>query len=71
MFDVAHYCKTVEDCDPIRVTGKVIQVVGTIIEGDVPDCSIGQLCEILPGGDEAPVPAEIVGFHRDRVLIMR
>ena len=70
MFDAAHYSKLISDCDPIRVQGRVIQVLGTIIEGDVPDCSIGQLCEILPGGDEPPLLAEIVGFHRERVLIM-
>jgi flagellum-specific ATP synthase len=67
---LSHYAKLVQDCDTIRVQGRVIQVAGTIIEGDVPDCAIGQLCEILPGGDGAPILAEIVGFHRDRVLIM-
>lgn len=67
---LGHYEKLIEDCDPIRVQGRVIQVAGTIIEGDVPDCSIGQLCEILPGGHVEPIKAEIVGFHRDRVLIM-
>ena len=70
MFDADHYCKLIEDCDPVRVEGRVLQVVGTIIEGDVPDCSIGQLCEIIPGGNAEPILAEIVGFHRDRVLIM-
>lgn len=67
---LSRYIKLIEDSDPIRVQGRVIQVVGTIIEGDVPDCSIGQLCEILPGGTAPALLAEIVGFHRDRVLIM-
>lgn len=70
MFDSAHYAMLIADCDPIRVQGHVIQVVGTIIEGDVPDCAIGQLCELIPGPEDPPILAEIVGFHRDRVLIM-
>lgn len=70
MFDADHYVKLVEDGDPIRVEGRVIQVIGTIIEGSVPDCSIGQLCEIIPGGGEPAILSEIVGFHRDHVLIM-
>lgn len=69
MFDARHYLNLVEDAEPIKVLGRVIQVVGTIIEGEVPDCSIGQLCEIDPGSGH-PVLAEIVGFHRDRALIM-
>lgn len=70
MFDSDHYVNVIEDGDPIRVEGRVIQVIGTIIEGAVPDCSIGQLCEVIPGGGEPSILAEIVGFHRDRVLIM-
>lgn len=69
-FNSDHYLKLIEDSEPVRARGRVIQVVGTIIEGSVPDCSIGQLCEILPGGADPPVMAEVVGFHRDRVLIM-
>ena len=70
MFDADHYLKIIEDSDPIKVEGRVIQVVGTIVEGDVPDCSIGQLCQIIPSESEPPVMAEVVGFRRDRVLIM-
>lgn len=70
MFDADHYLKLIDDCDPIRVEGRVVQIVGTIIEGDVPECSIGQLCEIVTDRNDPPVLAEIVGFHRDRVMIM-
>ena len=69
-FDGAHYLRVLEACDPIQVEGRVVDVVGTVIEGHVPDCSIGQLCEIFPGGGERALDAEIVGFRGDRVLIM-
>lgn len=69
-FDPSHYLNLIESCDPIRAEGRVRKVIGTVIEGTLPDCTIGQLCEILPGGKEAPLRAEVVGFHHDRVLIM-
>src|SRR6185295_3034257 len=69
-FSAAHYLRAIEETDPIRSEGRVLQVIGTVIEGMLPDCAIGQLCEIRPFGDEAPLRAEVVGFHRDRVQIM-
>lgn len=70
MFDADSYLRIVKEADPVRAEGQVLQVVGTVIEGTLPDCSIGQICEILPGGAAAPLLAEVVGFHRDHVLIM-
>lgn len=70
MFNAEHYLRTIESTETIRTEGRVIQVIGTVIEGTLPDCSIGQLCQIMPGGGEAPLKAEVVGFRRDRALIM-
>lgn len=69
-FNAESYLHLIERADTIRAEGRVLQVVGTVIEGTLPDCSIGQLCEIFPGGNEAPLMAEVVGFHRSHVLIM-
>lgn len=70
MFKAETYCRTIEAADPIRAEGQVSQVIGTVIEGTLPDCAIGQICLIMTGGNEPPLRAEVVGFHRDRVLIM-
>jgi flagellum-specific ATP synthase len=70
MFKAEHYLRIIKDADTIHTEGRVTQVIGTVIEGTLPDCSIGQLCQILPGGPESALRAEVVGFHRDRVLIM-
>ena len=70
MFKADHYLRLIRDADTIHTEGRVIQVIGTVIEGTLPDCSIGQLCQILPGGPESALRAEVVGFHRDRGLIM-
>jgi flagellum-specific ATP synthase len=54
---------------PIRLHGKVTQVVGLVIEGYCPDTSVGAICEIKPlVGD--PIPAEVVGFRNNKTLLM-
>ena len=70
MFQPDRILRTLEQADPIRARGHVTQVVGTVIEGILPDCAIGQMCRIDGGPGAAPLRAEVVGFHRDRVLIM-
>jgi len=70
VFKAEQYLRMIAGADPIRTEGRVVQVIGTVIEGTLPDCAVGQLCEILPGGNEAPLRAEVVGFRRDHVLIM-
>ena len=70
MFNADNYLRTIQETDTIRTEGRVVQVIGTVIEGTLPDCSIGQLCQIAPGGGEPPLRAEVVGFRHNRVLIM-
>jgi flagellum-specific ATP synthase len=70
MFNADHYLRVIRETDPIRSEGRVLQVIGTVIEGTLPDCAVGQLCQIITHRDDPPLRAEVVGFHRDRVLIM-
>jgi len=56
--------------ETIAVTGRVTQVIGTIIEGMVPDCSIGRMCEIVASPFDPPLKAEVVGFRNERALMM-
>lgn len=60
----------VERTDPMEVTGHVVRVVGTVIEGLMADCAVGQMCRIEPEGSREPVLAEIVGFQDHRVILM-
>ena len=49
--------------------GKVLQIVGMIIEVSGLECSIGDVCEItLSGGEKAA--AEVVGFREGKTLLM-
>ncbi|MBN1517312.1 FliI/YscN family ATPase [Candidatus Sumerlaeota bacterium] len=65
-----NYERTVEGLETIQASGKVTQVVGTVIEGHCPDASVGRLCEIYSSHSDEPVFAEIVGFREDKVILM-
>jgi flagellum-specific ATP synthase len=56
--------------DPVRVTGRVAQVVGLVVEATGLSASVGEVCEIHPGRTQAASRAEVVGFRGDRVLLM-
>jgi flagellum-specific ATP synthase len=63
------YRAALESVKPIRLHGKVTQVVGLVIEGYCPDTSVGAICEIRPQAGE-PIPAEVVGFRNNKALLM-
>ncbi len=54
----------------ITVYGKVVNAIGLTIEGTGPQVSLGQSCRILKESGETITEAEVVGFHRDRVMLM-
>ncbi len=60
----------IKGINPIKVSGKVIQIVGLVVEGYCPTATVGTLCELLPLDGGEPVPAEVVGFRDSRALLM-
>ena len=61
----------INDCEVIKMSGKVTQVIGLVIECKGPHVSIGELCYVssrFPGVE--PIPAEVVGFREGNVLLM-
>lgn len=68
-FDFSPYKKILDNARTIQKVGKVIEIIGLIIEADGPKSSIGDLCYIMGDNDE-PIQAEVVGFREDRVLLM-
>lgn len=63
------YRLALKNTKPVRLHGKVTQVVGLVIEGYCPDTSVGAICEIKPvEGD--PILAEVVGFRNNKTLLM-
>jgi flagellum-specific ATP synthase len=67
--DLSKYQQSIRDCKTLRISGKIIQVVGLTIEAIGLDCKIGEVCEIRTK-DKKPLMAEVVGFRDDRVLLM-
>ncbi len=68
--DLAKYHRIMEQINPIRVNGKVSEIVGLVVEGHGPAASIGEVCGIFPAGQEKPLSAEVVGFKNGKVLLM-
>ncbi|MFP4481827.1 MAG: flagellar protein export ATPase FliI [Thermovirgaceae bacterium] len=55
----------------VPVNGKVVEVIGIVIESKGPDIQIGDLCEVRTRNrGEPPLSCEVVGFRGDRVLLM-
>ena len=53
-----------------RHVGRVTEVIGLVIESLGPPARIGEICTVYPGGPDAGVPAEVVGFRSERLLLM-
>jgi flagellum-specific ATP synthase len=70
MIDFAKYHRTLGQMNPIRIHGKVTEIIGLVVEGNGPAASIGELCGIFPSGSAKPVAAEVVGFKKGKVLLM-
>jgi len=68
--DFEKYHRAAERADLVKVIGKVMQVVGLIIEAQVQGVSIGDLCSLRLGKGDIESHAEVVGFREGRVLLM-
>ncbi|MEK3722163.1 flagellar protein export ATPase FliI [Paenibacillus sp. FSL H8-0034] len=68
--NASKYIEHLRQLDPIRVNGKVTQVIGLTVESEGPDASIGDVCYIYPFKSNKPLKAEVVGFKNNRVLLM-
>ena len=69
--NLTKFSRAIEDAEPIKMNGKVTQVIGLVIEAKGPNVSLGELCYIksrFPNVE--PIPAEVVGFREGLVLLM-
>lgn len=65
----ASYLNAVANLEPMRVHGKIAEVIGLLIESTGPYASIGDVCTIEKNGSVLG-RAEVVGFRKDRTLLM-
>ncbi|RMF47426.1 MAG: FliI/YscN family ATPase [Deltaproteobacteria bacterium] len=65
-----HLFEKLSRLKPMKVCGKVVQIVGLVVEGYCPTAAVGSLCQLEPLNGEPPVLAEVVGFKGERALLM-
>jgi len=70
VIDLSRYETILNRINPIRVNGKVSEIIGLMVQGNGPAASIGEVCGIVPLNSDKPVEAEVVGFKNGRVLLM-
>ena len=63
------YLNAISNAEPVRVHGKITEVIGLLIESTGPSASVGDICNIEKNGVIAG-RAEVVGFRKDRTLLM-
>lgn len=70
MIDFKKYHALLNQINPIRIHGKVSEIIGLVVEGHGPAASIGEMCEIFPDNVDKAIRAEVVGFKNGKVLLM-
>lgn len=68
--DFDKYLGVIEAGEMMKVGGKITQIVGLVIESQGPSVNLGDLCYIRARNDDSVIPAEVVGFRNERVLLM-
>ncbi len=64
------YAGRIRNAGTIKQSGRVVQIVGLIIESIGPAVSVGDLCQIENPENGEKVRAEVVGFRDNRTLLM-
>jgi len=67
--DLSRYRELLASATPMRVQGRVAQVVGLLAEVEGIPGRLGEMCSIERATGE-PIEAEIVGFRGERTLVM-
>jgi type III secretion protein N (ATPase) len=60
----------VSQASTVKMRGRVIQVVGTIVKAVVPSVKIGEVCILRNPADGQETQAEVVGFAKGTALLM-
>ena len=69
--NIGKFTDAVAACPSMKLTGKVTQVIGLVIEAQGPTVSVGELCYVHSRFPNVPpVPAEVVGFREGYVMLM-
>ncbi len=67
---IDRYLEVLNETTTLCFVGRVTKIVGLTIESEGPQVKIGEVCEIYPLNGKDFIIAEVVGFSRDKVLLM-
>src|SRR4051794_11921491 len=67
--DLSPYFSSLQQMDPILLTGKVTEMVGLLIESEGPPAAVGDSCEI-DASNGRRVRAQVIGFRSGKLLSM-
>lgn len=70
MINFDKYKNIINETQSMNEIGKVIRIIGLVIEADGPSSSIGDLCYIYPNVGDNPINAEVVGFKDNIIQLM-
>ncbi|HRJ54048.1 MAG TPA: type III secretion system ATPase SctN [Candidatus Thiothrix moscowensis] len=59
----------VENCQPLVLHGRIVQVTGTVVRAIVPRVKLGELCMLRNPGELREIPAEVIGFEQNIALL--
>jgi flagellum-specific ATP synthase len=62
--------RALDDCPRFVTYGRVVRIVGLVIEAVGLELGLGELCRITAVSGERSVLAEVVGFHERGILLM-
>ncbi|MEW6701358.1 MAG: flagellar protein export ATPase FliI [Bacteroidota bacterium] len=62
------YKREINKAEPIRVNGRVIDVIGLVIVSVGPNAVMGEICSIVDRNGNEVCKAEVVGFKNGKVL---
>ncbi len=69
-FNKERYLEIINSTNTKKMIGRVVEIIGLIIEADGPSASIGDMCYIYPSFESEPIWSEVVGFRENRILLM-
>jgi flagellum-specific ATP synthase len=67
---LGHLARRVQETEVIRNHGRVVQLIGLVIESEGPLAAVGEICRIESAGHDGSTLAEVVGFRNHHVLLM-
>ncbi|MCL1816302.1 MAG: flagellar protein export ATPase FliI [Clostridiales bacterium] len=70
VFSAKRYQDILNNTDPLEYGGRVSKIVGLTVESSGPAGRIGDICHIYTLKQDRAMPAEVVGFRDNKVLLM-